>query len=366
MNTSRKSVISAAAGALALGLFAPAAAASASVPSVEGYSDIVADEAISTLTSERGISETAAANLLRVQQKSVEALDQVRSTLAGDLVGQHIAADGTPVVTVATQAAAAKAEAEGVTAEIAQYSTEQLDAARTKLEAIPAAAHTSLGLDPAENQLVLTIGEKAADSAAAELTETAAKLGEAVRVEHVAGGMRKSIYNGEAITGGGSRCSAGFNVNDGSQDYILDAGHCTGGVAEWNVGPSVDASFPGNDYGLIRNDTGSAPGAVTLWNGSTQAISSAADATVGQDICKSGSTTQLTCGTVEAVDVTVNYAEGAVDGLVQTSATVDSGDSGGCLFSGSTGVGITSGMGGGSSYFQPVTEALSAYGMSLN
>nr|WP_183650538.1 S1 family peptidase [Prauserella isguenensis] len=363
---SRKSVIAAAAGALALGLFAPAAAASASVPSIEGYSDVVADKAISTLTSERGLGETAAAELLQRQQQSVDTLDDVRSAIAGDLVGEHLDAKGNPVVTVATQAAADKAEAAGVTAELAERTTEQLDAARAELEALPAVPHTSLGLDPAENQLVLTIGEKAADSAAGKLTAAAAKLGDAVRVEHVAGGMQKSIYNGEAITGGGSRCSAGFNVNDGSQDYILDAGHCTAGVAEWNVGPSVDASFPGNDYGLIRNDTGSAPGAVTLWNGSTQAITSASDATVGQDICKSGSTTQLTCGTVEAVDVTVNYAEGAVDGLIQTSAAVDSGDSGGCLFSGSTGVGITSGMGGGSSYFQPVTEALSAYGMSLN
>ncbi|MCP2253002.1 Alpha-lytic protease prodomain-containing protein [Prauserella aidingensis] len=365
MNLSRKSVITAAAGALALGLFAPGAAASASVPSIEGYSDVVADEAISTLTSERGLSETAAAKLLQVQQRSVDTLDEVRSAIAGDLVGEHLDAQGNPVVTVATQAAADKAEAAGVTAELAERTTEQLDAARAKLEAA-AVPHTSVGLDPAENQLVLTIGEKAADGAAGKLTSTARKLGDAVRVEHVAGGMKKSIYNGEAITGGGSRCSAGFNVNNGSQDYILDAGHCTGAVSQWNVGPSVDASFPGNDYGLIRNDTGSAPGAVTLWNGSTQAINSAANATVGQDICKSGSTTQLTCGTVQATNVTVNYAEGAVRGLVQTSARVDSGDSGGCLFSGSTGVGITSGMGGGSSYFQPVTEALSAYGMSLN
>lgn len=365
MNTSRKSVITAAVGALALGLFAPATAAAASVPGIEGYSDVVADEAISTLTSERGISETAAADRLRLQEQSVDTLEDARSAVSGEIVGEYLDAEGNPVVTVATQSAAAAAEATGVDAEIVANTSEQLDAARAKLESQPV-PHTSLGLDPAAGQLVLTIGEKAADGAAGELAATAAKLGEAVRVEHTAGGMHKSIYNGEAITGGGSRCSAGFNVNDGSQDFILDAGHCTAGVSEWNVGPSVDASFPGNDYGLIRNDTGSAPGAVTLWDGSTQDITSSADATVGQDICKSGSTTQLTCGTVEAVDVTVNYAEGAVDGLIQTSATVDSGDSGGCLFSGSTGVGITSGMGGGSSYFQPVNEALSAYGMSLN
>jgi len=365
MKTSRKTAITAVAGALALGMFAPATAASASVPGIEGYSDVVANEAITTLSSERGVSEVAAATLLQTQQNSVDALDELRSSLSSDIVSEYLDASGKPVVNVATKAAAAKAEAAGATAKVVSRTAEQLDAARAQLESV-SVAHTSVGLDPQNNQLVVTIADQAKDSAAAKLTQKAAQLGDAVRVEHVAGGMEKAIYNGEAITGGGSRCSAGFNVNDGSQDYILDAGHCTAGVAEWNVGPSIDASFPGNDYGLIRNDTGSAPGAVTLWDGTTQAISSASDATVGQDICKSGSTTQLTCGTVQATNVTVNYPEGAVSGLVQTSAEVNSGDSGGCLFSGSTGLGITSGMGGGSSYFQPVTEALSAYGMSLN
>ncbi|OLT42590.1 trypsin [Saccharomonospora sp. CUA-673] len=363
MKTSRKTAVTAAAGAVALGLFAPATAQA--VPSIEGYSDAVASEAVSTLSSERGLSEVAAANLLETQQASVDTLSDIRSAVAGDIVGEYLDANGEAVVNVATEAAAATVEAAGATANVVDHTAAQLDAARAELEAT-SVPHTAVGLDPQSNQIVLTIADEAADAQAAKLEAKADKLGDAVRVEEVAGGMESMIYNGEAITGGGSRCSAGFNVNSGGQDYILTAGHCTEGVAEWNVGPSLDASFPGNDYGLIRNDTGSAPGAVTLWDGTTQTISSTANATVGQDICKSGSTTYLTCGTVQATNVTVNYPEGAVTGLVQTSATVNSGDSGGCLFSGSTGLGITSGMGGGSSYFQPVNAAISAYGVSLN
>lgn len=101
-------------------------------------------------------------------------------------------------------------------------------------------------------------------------------------------------------------------------------------------------------------------------------ITGAGDAVVGQSICKSGSTTGVTCGTVQATNVTVNYAEGSVYGTVQTDVCTQPGDSGGSWFSGSTAIGITSGgtVGGCSqagfqSFFQPATEALSAYGVSL-
>ncbi|HEV7655809.1 MAG TPA: S1 family peptidase, partial [Mycobacteriales bacterium] len=96
------------------------------------------------------------------------------------------------------------------------------------------------------------------------------------------------------------------------------------------------------------------------------------NAVVGQSICKSGSTTGLTCGTVQATNVTVQYAEGTVFQMVQTNTCTQPGDSGGAWFSGSTAIGITSGgtvgactQAGFASFFQPVTEALSTYGVSL-
>ncbi|MEU3273713.1 S1 family peptidase [Saccharomonospora sp. NPDC006951] len=363
MNRTSRTAITMAAGALALGFLAPS---TASARSIEGYSADVADAAVEALTAERGITDAAASKILGGQEASAAKAAELTDVLGDQQAGSYLDAGGLPVVNVVTEAAADKVTAAGATANLVSRSSDQLETARAQLAAVEGATHTSIGLDPVANQVVLTIADEADDAVAATLTATAERLGDAVRVDHVAGGMHKAIYNGEAITGGGSRCSAGFNTNRDGQNYIVDAGHCTAAVAEWNVGPSEGASFPGDDYGLIRNDTGSAPGEVTLWDGSTQPISSAADATVGQQICKSGSTTQLTCGVVQAVGVTVNYAEGAVHELVQTSAAVNSGDSGGCLFAGSVGLGITSGMGGGSSYFQPVVEALDAYGVSLN
>ncbi len=270
------------------------------------------------------------------------------------------------MVNVVEGAAATAVSEPGVTTRVVSRSSAELDAARAELEAVSGATHSTIATDPRTNQVVLTVADDADDAAAADLLAAADGLGDAVRVEHVDGGFEKAIYGGEAITGGGTRCSAGFNASSGGQNYVVDAGHCTGAVSNWNIGPSLDASFPGDDYGLIRNDTGSAPGAVSLYNGSVQNINSAANAYVGQSICKSGSTTGLTCGTVQATNVTVNYPQGPVYQLVQTSASVNSGDSGGALFAGSTGLGITSGMGGGSSFFQPLVEALNAYGVSLN
>ncbi|CAM2874211.1 S1 family peptidase [Saccharomonospora xinjiangensis] len=360
-----RSAVAAGACALLAGAVAPATAFADPTVTIEGYSTDVRAEAVSALVAERGLGTATAEALLRTQEAATSALDAALAQLGDSAAGGYLDESGAPVVNVVDEAAAASVE--GVTTRLVTRTTAELESAREELEALPQAPHTAIAVDPVTNQVVVTVGEAATGAAGtAGLLAAAERMGDTVRIEQVAGGFEPAIYGGEAITGGGSRCSAGFNVNSGGQDYIVDAGHCTAAVSQWNVGPSVDASFPGDDYGLIRNDTGSAPGAVSLHDGSVQKIASASDAHVGQSICKSGSTTGLTCGTVEATNVTVNYPQGAVHELVQTSASAGSGDSGGALFAGSVGLGITSGMGGDSSFFQPLTEALGAYGVRLN
>ena len=56
--------------------------------------------------------------------------------------------------------------------------------------------------------------------------------------------------------------------------------------------------------------------------------------------------------------------------MIRTNVCAEPGDSGGPLFSGSTAIGLTSGgsgdcTSGGTTFFQPVTAALSAYGVSV-
>ena len=76
-------------------------------------------------------------------------------------------------------------------------------------------------------------------------------------------------------------------------------------------------------------------------------------------------------GTVTQLNATVNYAEGSVSGLIRTTVCAEGGDSGGPLYAGGTAYGLTSGGSGncsrgGVTYFQPVTEALNAYGVSVD
>ena len=212
----------------------------------------------------------------------------------------------------------------------------------------------------------------------ARITRLVASFGDKARVEHLDGQISTTVSGGQAIYGGGGRCSLGFNVVSGSTYYFLTAGHCTNIGSTWYadagqtspLGNTAGSSFPGNDYGIVQYTTSPGAGNVYLYNGSYQEISSAGNAFVGQSVTRSGSTTGVHGGTVQALNATVNYAEGSVSGLIRTNVCAEPGDSGGSLFAGSAAIGLTSGGNGnctigGTTYFQPVTEALSVYGVSI-
>jgi hypothetical protein len=87
-------------------------------------------------------------------------------------------------------------------------------------------------------------------------------------------------------------------------------------------------------------------------------------------VFRSGSTSGLHDGQVTALNATVNYPEGTVTGLVQTTVCAEPGDSGGPLFSNGVALGVTSGGSGdcktgGTTFFQPITKALTALDVKL-
>lgn len=77
------------------------------------------------------------------------------------------------------------------------------------------------------------------------------------------------------------------------------------------------------------------------------------------------------CGVVTRLNATVNYGGGnIVYGLIQTNVCSEAGDTGGPVFSGTTALGLISGgsgncTSGGTTFDQPITEVLSAYGLTL-
>ncbi|MEW2448165.1 S1 family peptidase [Streptomyces parvulus] len=281
------------------------------------------------------------------------------------------------LVAMATGLAAAAALAVPAASASAQPAPETFSAA--ELSQTTAAVRTAdVGgtawyTDAKSGKVVVTVDSTVSKAEIAKIRSEAGENADALVVKHTPGTFSKLIAGGEAITTGGARCSLGFNVQDGAgTKFALTAGHCTNIGSSWSIGTTAGSSFPGNDYGIIRHSNGAAAdGRVYLYNGSYQEITGAGNASVGQSVQRSGSTTGLHGGSVTGLNATVNYgADGIVSGLIQTNVCAEPGDSGGALFSGSTALGLTSGgsgncSSGGTTFFQPVTEALGAYGVSI-
>ncbi|MFJ3174399.1 trypsin-like serine protease [Streptomyces sp. SID7760] len=237
-------------------------------------------------------------------------------------------------------------------------------------------AGTAWYTDPASGTLVVTADSTVTASDLARIRSEAGADAGALRIERTPGKLRKLISGGDAIYTSGWRCSLGFNVRSGSTYYVLTAGHCTDGAGTWwtnsshttTVGSTVGSSFPTNDYGLIKYASNSPvpPGTV-----GSQDITSAANATVGMSVTRRGSTTGTHGGSVTGLNATVNYGGGdIVYGMIRTNVCAEPGDSGGPLYSGTRAIGLTSGgsgdcTSGGTTFFQPVVEALNAYGVSV-
>ncbi|HET9380990.1 MAG TPA: S1 family peptidase [Streptomyces sp.] len=227
--------------------------------------------------------------------------------------------------------------------------------------------------DAKSGKVVVTVDSTVSKAEIAKIKNEAGAKADALVIKHTPGKFTKLIAGGEAITTGGARCSLGFNVqNSAGTKYALTAGHCTNIGSSWNIGTRVGTSFPGNDYGIIQHSNpANADGRVYLYNGTYQDITNAANPYVGQSVKRSGSTTGVHSGTVTGLNATVNYgSSGIVYGMIQTNVCAEPGDSGGSLFAGSTALGLTSGgsgncSSGGTTFFQPVVEALNAYGVNV-
>ncbi|MGH3329312.1 MAG: S1 family peptidase [Streptomycetales bacterium] len=359
-----------------LGLAVPQAGAAVASSDTTGYAASAKSAATKALTSDAGIGVAAAERRIEAQGAQAALAGRLVDRLGQNAAGAYFdSATGDLMVNVVNAEAAETVRTAGARTRVVDHSTAELGAITTEMNSHTGVPNTSWGTDTAANQVVLTLGKGVSSAEAAELLAVARQHRDAVRVEWTSDRFRSYDSGGYPIfTGSGSRCSLGFNVTGG---FMLTAGHCTEGFPTWFnfqnafIGPTVNSSFPGNDYGRIRNDGGiSQPGNVYLWNNSFQDITFSGNSVLGQSICKSGSTTGLTCGSVVAKNVTVNYGGGdIVSGLDQSNACASPGDSGGSWFNGTKAIGLTSGGNlacpGAQTFFQPVQEALNAFGVSV-
>ncbi|MGW4157045.1 S1 family peptidase [Micromonospora chersina] len=310
---------------------------------------------------------------------SPDAAAALATKLGDRAAGAYADSSGAMVVAVTDAAAARQVRAAGATPKLVTRGADKLAAATNELERSAKIPGTAWWVDPATNQVVVSVDSTVTGAKLDKVKAAVSRTNGATRIVSEPGVLSKRLSGGQAIYTGGYRCSLGFNVRSGSTYYFLTAGHCTNLGSTWYsnssqttvLGSRAGTSFPGNDYGIVRYTNGSTPpGNVYLYNGSYQDITTAGNAYVGQSVRRSGSTTGLRSGSVSATNATVNYAEGSVYGLIRTNVCAEGGDSGGSLFAGSTALGLTSGgsgncSSGGTTYFQPVTEPLSVYGVSV-
>ncbi|MGP3950742.1 S1 family peptidase [Streptomyces sp. 7N604] len=311
---------------------------------------------------------------------------QLGSALADDL-GQDAAGwyfDGDSsrlVMNVLNEEAADSVREKGGVARVVENSTAELKSATSTLSDGASVPGTAWSIDPRTNKVVVTADRTVTGTKWDTLTEATDKMDGLVSVKRSAGEFKPFAEGGDAIFGGGSRCSLGFNVDVQGAPGFLTAGHCGNASETWTsdeagnepLGTVADSQFPESDFALVTYDDPNteAPSSVDLQDGTQQEITQAAEASVGMEVTRSGSTTGVFSGTVTGLDATVNYGNGdIVNGLIQTDVCAEPGDSGGSLFSGDAAVGLTSGGSGdctqgGETFFQPVTAALEATGAEI-
>ena len=276
------------------------------------------------------------------------------------------------VVGVVDDADAATVREAGAGVRQVEFTEDRLDAYKAKLDTKMAKAPQSVPgwyVDVVANSVVVQARSDAAS--AEEFAKRAGVPADAFTVQSTTESPRTfiDVIGGNAYFIGGSRCSVGFSVNGG----FVTAGHCgsTGQATSQPSGTFGGSSFPGNDYAHVRTAAGNTPlGVVNNYAGGTVAVAGSQDAAINSSICRSGSTTGWHCGTIQARNSTVTYPQGTVTGLIRTNVCAEPGDSGGSAISGSQAQGVTSGgsgncSSGGTTYFQPVNEILSVYGLSL-
>lgn len=290
---------------------------------------------------------------------------------------------GNSVVNVTDAAAAAEVRDAGATPRVVSRSGARLAAVKRALDTNRLVPGSSWAVDVRTNTVNVSVDSSVVGTKMSKVRSAVAKYGADVRVTRMAGSLRPFLSGGDKIrfydSNGTERwCSVGFNVvynDDTSKHALLTAGHCGEAHKRWLdsddklAAKVTEYSFPDNDYAIFDyvDGYGSHPSAV----GNNQDITSAGEASVGQQVSRRGATTGTHSGTVRATDVTVHYVSGdTVRGMTETNVCSEPGDSGGSFYNGKTAYGLLSGGSGncttgGRSYYQPVKEVLRVYDVKL-
>ncbi|WSS82140.1 S1 family peptidase [Streptomyces sp. NBC_01176] len=335
---------------------------------------------ITAMQKDLGLSKDEATARLKAEA-TARTVDGAAKRAAGDAYGGSWfeARTGKLTVAVADSSRRKAVEATGAEVALVRHNERQLDATLKRIDALKAPAGVgSWHVDTRSNSVVVgVVGTHKDDNDVRTFLDRARRSGP-VTVEETRQAPRTfaaGTVGGDPYYTGNVRCSIGFSVYGG----FVTAGHCAqpgAGVSGWDgsyIGNFQGSSFPDNDYAWVNVGSGWWTVPVVLGWGtvSDQLVRGSAEAPVGASICRSGSTSHWHCGTVLAKNETVNYSQGAVHQMTKTSVCAEPGDSGGSFISGDQAQGVTSGgwgncSSGGETWYQPINEILSRYGLTLH
>ncbi|WP_020666400.1 S1 family peptidase [Amycolatopsis nigrescens] len=378
-----------------LSLFAVAVLTPAVVLQPAGYAS-AADgppaAVVDGLVRDLGLSPAQAGDRLAQQDAAQAAARELgASTGEGRWFDERTGKLAVAVTDQATADRVRAAGAEAVPVGRDRHELDRLTAAVAALAADGASGATGWGVHPESNSvLVRVVPAAGTERFLAGITA----LGQGVRVERADSAPVRQAGDARPgdpwWPGGESNCSIGFPATDsGGGKHFVTAGHCTNDADQPAYGQAnqqnrlgtsnVDGQHSVNaregDMGVVAVTE---PGwelsaSVNTWGGPAVTVAGATEPLVNQAVCHSGNTSKWQCGKVTAVNQTIDYGSVVIEGLSTTTACSLGGDSGGAWLAGDEAVGLHSGgqsscsPGGADdqSIFQPVTEALSKWSLSL-
>jgi hypothetical protein len=355
------------------------------------------------LQRDLGIAAGDIPRYLDAERAAIQTQTEVQNALGASYAGTWLERDATGgfkrVVGTTQKTQTAKSQTLGADLRVVANSLAQLEAAMTQLNGTKTTRTVGVlrsidksiyawRIDLPSNRVIVTSAPDGTD-AAIDFVAASGIDAKLVRFEtsklrpqpafDIRGGDRYNLP-------GGGWCSIGFSVTRGGDTGFATAGHCgTAGTAVSGnngvgIGSFGGSTFPGSDIAWVRN-TNPASWAiqplVNNYSGGNLAVIGGLEVPVGGLTCRSGARTGYRCGYVTAKNVTVNYAAGATYGLVQSSACLGQGDSGGSFITpGGEAQGVASGgylaasgencsIASPISFHQPVQPILNAYGLVL-
>ncbi|MFE2758239.1 S1 family peptidase [Actinosynnema sp. NPDC059335] len=330
-----------------------------------------------------GLTEQQVLTRLAQEDRATRTAPAARTAAGSSFGGTWFDQDkGVLVVGVTDAAAADRVRAAGAEPRLVGRTAAELDRVKDRVDALSAAgqvpsAVTSWHPDPRSGAVVVDVQPGVQTAEVERFLAQARRLGPIrVNTEGVTAPVpfAAGTVGGDPYYTGNVRCSIGFSVHGG---YVT-AGHCGGVGAQvygWDrtwQGQFAGSSFPGNDYAWVRTGGGWWNVPVVLgWGTVPDALVRGSwEAPVGTSVCRSGSTTRWHCGVIQSRNETIHYAQGDVHQMAGTSVCAEGGDSGGSFITGDQAQGVTSGgygncSSGGRTWFQPINEILSVYGLRL-